>query len=189
MNFKRLKLMRSAARVQRMHTMPCTYRQSVGEHTFGLLAIMDDIFGLEDRSSRLIVAALYHDVAEAITGDTPAPVKWAHPLLEIELKAAEARIDKEFGIPDFSLSAFEIRILKYCDLMELAMFALEEVDTGNKVMAVVAWNALNAVKKRSLEHITEESLALWKQVGSDYVGRCGATGTFGEDCYHGWPAY
>src|SRR4029077_15332745 len=137
MNFKQLKLMRSAARVRRMHVITTIHHQTVGEHTFGLLAIL---FCVEATPSMaLIRACLYHDAAEAMTGDVPAPTKWAHSILREGIDAAEKSImrDHDMHIP---LTEREKKLMLYCDLMELAMYASEEVDTGNTTMASVLRN-------------------------------------------------
>lgn len=183
MNFKRLKLMRSAARVTRVHTMPTIHTQSNGEHTFGVMAVLLTIC---KPSAQLMQAALYHDAAEAITGDVPSITKLHHPDIKEALVEAEVSIEKEFeiGIP---LTIEEHGLLKYCDMMELALFATEETDMGNVRMAVVIRNALWIIRKRELTNVTRAAKELydfmWHRTEKKYPAG------YGEDSLNGWPEY
>ncbi len=143
MNLQRLMLMRSAARVQRMHVVSTHHRQTVGEHTFGVLAILFEIVDTHP-SEELIKAVLYHDAPEAMTGDVPAPTKGRHPDLKAALVKAEAMIEATHDIA-IELTRYEKDVLACCDLMELAMYAIEEVDMGNKTMASVMRNCMKAL--------------------------------------------
>lgn len=161
-NLKRLKLMRTAARVVRYHTMPTLYLQSVGEHTFGCLTVMMEIC---EPTVVMMSAMLYHDAAEPCTGDTPSNVKWTHPGIEEELKLVEAVIEEKFALWDkATLTEWERHIVKYCDLMEGALFALEEFTMGNRLVAIVARDYLAAIEKRGLEVVTDRAMELYTQV-------------------------
>lgn len=162
-NYKRLRLMRAAARVQRMHTLPTLYRQSVGEHTFGVLAILLTI--VESPSAELMRAALYHDASEGLLGDTPAPMKWRYPNIEQALKQAEALIDDRFDIA-CHITDEEFKVLKYCDLMELTLFCIEEAMDGNRKMYGVGMRALRAIKERDLVSVTTRATELFEHVGA-----------------------
>lgn len=184
MNYKRLKILRRAARVVRYHTVPTVYRQSVGEHTFGIVSILYTV--CPNPSGDLVKACVYHDVPEAITGDAPATAKWRHKELETVLKQYEALVAKEFGLT-VSLSDHDARILKYCDLMELIIFSCEEVDSGNTSAAVIMRNGFRALVKRGLTDVTPEALSLYELV------RVRAEKMYdiqlGADTFHGWPDY
>lgn len=187
MNLQRLKLMRCAARVQRCHTMPTVYRQSDGEHTFGVLAIILTIW--PNASTDILKAALYHDAPEAISGDMPAPAKWRHRDLGSAMDVVEEAIAVEFQLTTV-LNSFEERVLKYADIMEFAMFACEEIDMGNRLMCTQFFNAMQAFNRLRLTDITPEGMELY-----DYVK------TRGERLYgntaldpidqplNGWPTY
>lgn len=158
---ERLRLFRMAARVQRCHIMPTNYRQSVGEHTFGLIAL---IYLIEDDvSSNLVKAALFHDITEAETGDTPATAKWETKELEEGLRIAEKKLRALHDL-EIDLTVHEQGILKFCDLMELAIFSLEEADDGKSTMAIVCWNALEAIKKRGLVDVAPRAFNLFDMV-------------------------
>lgn len=192
MNWKRLKLMRKAARVLRMHTMPTQNPQSVGEHTFGLMCILMEITDDPEVMPRidrgmLLEVALHHDAQEALTGDCPAPTKWRHMELQGALDMVEERINKEFELTGKSvLSKFEQGLLKYADLMELAMFSIEEIETGDTRMAVVARNCINALIKRELTDITPEALRLFDLVRLRLEQ---FPSNLGEDNFNGWKLY
>lgn len=188
MNIKRLLLMRSSARVTRCHTMPTIYKQSDGEHTYGVLAIILSIW--ESPSIDLLKAALYHDSPECLIGDTPAPAKWRHYDLAVALDKAEDSIAKEFGlITESSLNLFEAKVLKYADVMEFAMFACEEIDMGNQSMREQFFNAMAAFKRLGLIDITPEAQQLYDYVKTRgellYARACSAV----EQPFNSWPEY
>lgn len=163
---ERLRLMRKAARVVRFHTMPTTYMQSVGEHTFGVLAIAFSV-GEDLLDKHTIKAILYHDAPEAITGDTPSTAKWRHTFVRDALDEAETAICVEFGLP-MNLGIEQRRLLKFCDLLELAIFSMEEADTGNKGGTIIAYNALAAIEKKGLQFVTKDARELYESIKKDF---------------------
>lgn len=172
MHYERLELMRSAARVRRVHTMSLIHCQTVGEHTFGVIAIINEI--LEKPSRALLRMALLHDVPEALTGDTPAPIKWKFPALKELLDKAEEDVCKTHRLYTEVLSDEELKVLTFADSMELAMFALEEVTLGNQPMLEVANRALNYIEQKCLTDITPHAYRLHSAIRLKYehmVGR------------------
>jgi 5'-deoxynucleotidase YfbR-like HD superfamily hydrolase len=193
-NWNRLKLMRTAARVRRCHTMTTIHSQSVGEHTFGLMALLIELCEPSDnhkgilnpRLSKLLVAALYHDAPEAITGDMPAPVKSGYPQLKDAMASAEKGIAIEFDLY-VELTVFEKSILRYCDLMECALYAMEEIETGNIAMAKVFRNCMNGIRKDRLADVTPSALRLYDMLQTKYELKY--VSNLGEDVTHGWPEF
>jgi 5'-deoxynucleotidase len=68
--------------IRRWSLMRNTEPENVAEHTFyvallthALCTIARDLFGKEVDVERAVSLALFHDVAEVMTGDIPAPVK------------------------------------------------------------------------------------------------------------------
>lgn len=187
MNFKRLKLLRNAARVLRCHNARSLYQQSVGEHTFGVMAVLATVY--PEAPARLWKAALFHDAAESVTGDVPAPTKHRFKSLEEALREVEdiVRVDYALEAP---LNTHERCVLKYCDYMELALFAIEECDSGNRHMASMARNALNGIASRRLTDVTPEALELYDLVKTtlelrQYDGKYGVEVTHGSFSEHG----
>jgi 5'-deoxynucleotidase YfbR-like HD superfamily hydrolase len=140
-------------------------------------------------SVELLKAVIDHDAPESITGDMPAPVKWRHKRLAKELEATELAICHEFKLTtEFDIDDFEKKILHYCDIMEFALFASEEIDMGNRVMLTQYQNAMEAFKRLDLIDITPEAKELY-----DYIK------ARGEILYpqvaaehlplHSWPGY
>lgn len=164
MNFRRLALLRTAARTLRAHTVPLIHRQTVGEHTYNLLAILHSIMGPREISQQLFIAALHHDAAEAITGDVPATAKWKYPKLEEALKDTEELICQDHGLIKLDPKSFDAQILKYADYMELAMFGLEEMKMGNTRVEQMVFNVMRALESRKLTHITIEAGHLYEAV-------------------------
>jgi 5'-deoxynucleotidase YfbR-like HD superfamily hydrolase len=186
MNFARLKLHRCAARVVRCHTSHVNHRQTVGEHTFGLLCILFEIADRQDTFD-IVQYALDHDVPEAIEGDTPSPVKWRHPNLHKALHEAEASIQKEFDLTaDTHLSVRQQQIFRYCDIMEFVMFAIEEVDSGNILMATQMRNAIRSLEREKLENITASAYALYQAIRTKIDTY---HPNIGEDTLNGWSGY
>lgn len=162
MNYQRLKALRSAGRVLRAHTIPLIHRQTVGEHTFGVMAILSEIApDDEEMSVELLMAALHHDAPEFFTGDVPATAKWNHIALEEGLRRAEENIIKSYGFFKLPEGSREARLVKYADCMELAMFSLEEMQMGNWYAKKMAFNAIEAIKRKGLIDITPEAKNLY----------------------------
>lgn len=161
MNLPKLYLLRQAARVERMHTQPTTRQQTVGEHTFGVLALIDCI--APEMTMNIWRAALYHDAAEAITGDTPATAKWKYPGLAKSLDQIESTIalKHEMVIP---LADKEKDVLKFCDTMELTIFCIEEAERGDRNAIRVAYNCIDFLERQ--DYINSEASDLCDYVAS-----------------------
>jgi 5'-deoxynucleotidase YfbR-like HD superfamily hydrolase len=125
-------LLRDAADVRRYHTRRVLREQTLGQHSFNVMMLIQHL----DPWCRkeLLLAAMHHDLPEYFTGDVPAPIKRMQPALAIALEQAEADLAPLFK--DFNLSVYESRLLKFCDTLELVFWCLEEVDLGNTSNAV-----------------------------------------------------
>jgi 5'-deoxynucleotidase YfbR-like HD superfamily hydrolase len=81
----RLALLLRGGAVRRYHAEPAfaNHVQTVAEHSWRVAMIVAHLW--PDRPA-LVLAALYHDAAEGVFGDVPAPVKkiLGHPLKEAE---------------------------------------------------------------------------------------------------------
>jgi 5'-deoxynucleotidase YfbR-like HD superfamily hydrolase len=166
--WNRMLLMRGVARVARMHTLPTIRTQTVGEHTFGLMALMDFVMFPKPVPSMLYRAALYHDAPEYLTGDTPSTAKWANSGLEDALRRVEDGIATRFNLPQYTaLSGHEKNVLKYCDLMELGLFALEEHRMGDRRMMAVCDRVIEAIGNRGLREITAAATELFDTFNRD----------------------
>lgn len=166
---RRFELMRNAARTRRCHTQMVLHHQSVGEHTFGALAILDYI--APDCRKEVVMALLYHDAPEAITGDVPAPAKWNSPMLEHALRAVENIIKLEHDIKD-NITPEEHQLVKFADIMELVWYGIEELRMGNRGTIPVVQASLQSIRTRSLQEVTDRAAALlrYTELTFEYLG-------------------
>lgn len=102
--------------VMRYHTHGDTYLvQSVADHTWRVQVILLHLW--PDASRDLLMAALYHDVAECFTGDIPAPVKRIPGIME-EIKKLEMELETSLGV-NINLPLADSLRLKVSDKLEL----------------------------------------------------------------------
>jgi 5'-deoxynucleotidase YfbR-like HD superfamily hydrolase len=141
--FKRLY---AAGRVKRYHTCDVP-AQELGQHSWGVAMIVATIYPRDvEVPSRLLLAALTHDLAESETGDVPATAKWGDKKLSRALERLEDKFNEEHAIM-FELTAPEKRILQWADTFELIMYCLHQNVMGNSY-------ALDIVK-RGAQYIME----------------------------------
>jgi len=123
------------AAVKRFHTCPTIGNETVGEHSFSVamlcLALTDG-----KASANLLKAALFHDLAEQVTGDTPATSKWANPLLKVTLQAMEEMFEESHGLT-VDLPIRDKVVLKWADMLSLLIYCKCQRDLGNKNMNIV----------------------------------------------------
>lgn len=161
MNFDKLRLMRQAARVERMHTQPLARQQTVGEHTFNVIALIDMV--APEMTINLWRAALYHDIPEAITGDMPGNIKWKYEGLAKSLEQVEENIISAYRL-GINLAQKEENVLKFCDTMELAIFCIEEAERGDRNAIRVAYNCIRFLEDSKLDAVTSKAEQLFAYV-------------------------
>jgi 5'-deoxynucleotidase YfbR-like HD superfamily hydrolase len=167
---EKLQLYRAAARTQRCHNVPSLHQQTVGEHTFGMLTLLRLIY--PQASPVLMWTLLEHDVPEGITGDIPSPMLHKFKFLKDgDAQAArDTAVDYDLYIASDRLTKLEYNIYKYCDRMELAIFSLEEVDTGNIKFLRLYNTCIRSIEKDRLTDVTPEALHIYDYVKT-YVER------------------
>jgi 5'-deoxynucleotidase YfbR-like HD superfamily hydrolase len=116
--------------VKRHHNYPILDRQSVAEHTWRMIVIYDRLWPNE-LTIETLRKILYHDVSEYKTGDVPANTKWRSPELANELARLQREDDDRLGI-SIQVSDEEFNRVKFCDRLELMIFALEQRRLGNR---------------------------------------------------------
>lgn len=122
--------LRAGMAVKRFHTHTRLVDETVGHHSANVCAIL---IALDPNVSReLLLEAILHDVAEAHTGDVPAPAKWACPVLKAALDDAEDDYIMQSGIPRYYLTLEDTKLLKAADMLDLILSSTEEVNRGNK---------------------------------------------------------
>lgn len=133
--------------VKRFHTWPTIGEQTVAAHTWGVLAIILDIHPMA--SAALLRRAVYHDLAEYDTGDTPSTAKWSSPNLKTLLDELEKTVNMRHGFgSDVELSPLEVDVLKMADLMEMLWYSYEQYMLGNRNLKTVYLRVCEAINKR-----------------------------------------
>lgn len=135
----KLKRLREGGAVTRFHTVRTIRQQTVADHSHGVALLVTIV--APEASAELIKAALWHDLSECHTGDTPATAKWASPSLREELHKMGSAFDESHGIRA-ALSVEEYATLKWCDMMDLVLWCMEEVHMGNRNAIKIANNGL-----------------------------------------------
>lgn len=119
---------RKGGAVKRFHTITMLKENLNSSHSWGVATLIQDI--APDCSKDILLAALYHDVAEHITGDVSAPTKWKYPALQEALRRVECEVDANLGI-NVLLSVEEARLLKFADMADLVLTCVSEYRLGN----------------------------------------------------------
>lgn len=135
--------------VKRYHTVPTIGEETVGEHSFGVAMMVLAITGGK-ASMDLLKAALFHDMAEQVTGDSPFTSKKAFPLLKCALEVAEEDWEKENGF-HIELNERDRNLLKAADMLQLLMFCSKQRSLGNTFMDKVFINGANFLQTHPLE--------------------------------------
>jgi 5'-deoxynucleotidase YfbR-like HD superfamily hydrolase len=117
--------------------------------------------GYAGMSSRLILAALTHDLAEIETGDIPATAKWESRELCEALNVMEGKFNRRHDLPQ-PASYKEDSILKWADTFELCLYSHHQITKGNEYAVEILNNGLEHLRK--LGFPTTEAKELYDQV-------------------------
>jgi 5'-deoxynucleotidase YfbR-like HD superfamily hydrolase len=123
-------LSRRLSMVPRWVVIPTIRTQTVAEHSFNVACLCDYLVGFHSQSHdpyfrhMLMATALRHDLEEAITGDSPSPIK--------------ASTRKAPG----TLSSVET-VVKVADKIDAALFCMDEIEMGNTAIKDVLEDVLN----------------------------------------------
>ncbi len=161
-SFQRMDRIRRGGTVMRYHTHRMQNRPNNAAHQWGVAALLIEIYReAYDKpeydwpqlpANDLLTFALFHDVAEYDTGDSPAWVKRAHPAVKMGLDSAEAAAIEAIGLgqllPKYNGFTEEERALvKACDDLEHLWTCLEERRAGNTDVDVMfhrGWRGIKA---------------------------------------------
>ena len=126
-----------SGQVARYHAQPEIPAQSMAEHQWGVAILVIKMYS--NPSKNLLMAAVTHDCAEAVTGDIPSPVKREHPEMKAVLDDVENRVNKEWGI-NYDLNEIDKRRLKICDILEGLYYSAQSVRRNHEAHhVVVSW--------------------------------------------------
>ena len=126
---KTLEFILNGSDVTRYHTLKTHTRETVGHHSHGVAMLCFLLTPTPSRS--VLVAALFHDLAEQYTGDIPSPAKRVLNISQT-VNDYEHQILKNNGIIMPELTNEESRLLKLADIAHGALFCVKEMQMGNK---------------------------------------------------------
>lgn len=129
-----IKFITGGSEVNRYHTMFTLQKETVGHHSHGVACLV--LVLNPDASRELIIAALYHDLAEQHTGDIPSPAKREYGIGD-QVAALEKRIISEAGLLWPTLTPEDERTLKMADLAHGALSCAREMSLGNSRIRAV----------------------------------------------------
>lgn len=141
-----LSAVRAGGDVKRFHTMTMLREHLVSSHSWGVAVILCDI--IPTPSVALLKAALYHDVAEHVTGDISAVTKWRFPEFSAVVSGIEQQVEKELGI-DVQLTEEEQSMLKFADMVDLVLCCAQECSLGNATARAVVRRGLTYLEDRA----------------------------------------
>mgnify|MGYP003148758796 CR=1 FL=1 len=148
--FERLQKIRCGGNVERFHVLPTIRRNSVAAHSWGVAVVCLSLW--DDCSFSLVKAALYHDCAEYLTGDLPAPIKLASEQVSSAIRALEIDYEKELNIY-IPLSEKDNARLKFADCLDGALFCLEELKMGNRMISKPLSRYINYLSEQEMEDV------------------------------------
>jgi 5'-deoxynucleotidase len=134
-----------------------TNPESLAEHSFWVQMIAFQIaktYNLEVDFARLAWLAMFHDVAEIMTGDVPTPLK--NPGLKSEVDRLESIAEErmlgwglgfDLSYDKGNLDDVESRIVKCADHVSSIIYSAEEALIGSHSMGLVCDRAMTKFRK------------------------------------------
>ncbi len=156
--------------ISRWGLMRNSRTENIAEHSLEVAIITHLLCELRNRRfggnidvSRAVLAAVYHDVPEIITGDLPTPVKYYDPGIKSAYKRVEeAAVEKLLStVPDDLREDYAevfdsesdpetARLVKAADKLSALIKCIEERRSGNTDFAEAERQTLEAIKKMRL---------------------------------------
>lgn len=124
----------AGSEVTRYHTVTTLVKETVGHHSHGVAMLALLLNPLASR--QVLMAALFHDLAEHQTGDIPSPAKRQFGIGD-KVDELEHRLMRAAGIVMPELSPGDARTVKLADLAQGALFCVREISLGNSRMRAV----------------------------------------------------
>ena len=142
------KKIREGNAVKRFHTSPRIVPEIVGHHSANVCAIL---LRLDPQCRKeLLVAALMHDIPEALTGDIPYPLKQKYPAIRAYIEEAEDDFYNDYDLVDCPITLHESILLKLADMVDLILSCFEEYNMGNFYVTRMIDNGTNYLEKMDL---------------------------------------
>lgn len=163
-NQERVKFLREAADVQRLHVIRTIGEYSNGQHTFNMLAMLRLLW--PEAPVKLIWAILEHDIPERVIGDVPSPALrhvYASSMNNVGVVEHDV-VSELFGGEDSyaDLSAECYTWLKSLDLLELYLYAKDQLRLGNRNLETMR-EAMEERFKKDAAYIPQPILNLFHE--------------------------
>jgi 5'-deoxynucleotidase YfbR-like HD superfamily hydrolase len=143
-----------SGKVMRYHNTQITDKQDMAQHQWEVAVILEHIY--PKCSKELLMWALIHDAAEALTGDIPAPVKRASPELKYLLISLENDYFRNvLRILPPNISIEEKLALKYADYLSGMFFCHRRFVAGDKEAMPVLLKFSSYLK--DMEYLSQEA--------------------------------
>lgn len=143
--------------VYRFHTRPVLQRDTVAEHSGRAATLMIALW--PQCTMNAVKGMLLHDLAEWFTGDLPAPVKLAKPMVGMLISTLEAEVEHEYGLsplaPGELYSPEELWWLKWCDWLEGVLYCLREHAMGNRLVDKPFWSWIELLQTHADKYPTQ----------------------------------
>lgn len=151
--------------IDRWALMRNTRKENLCEHSFevayivhALAVIAEKRLGKKIDAGRAVLAALYHDTTEIITGDMPTPVKYYNPVIktaykEVESAAADMLISNlpediqaEYSALIRGIDGEIATLVKAADKISALIKCTEELKMGNREFTEAKASTERAIK-------------------------------------------
>ncbi len=160
--------------ITRWGLMRSSRAETLSEHTTDvailahtLCLISQKIYNTTVRPETVVVAGIYHDVSEILTGDMPTPVKYKSENLRAEYKKLEKdasdtlaqllpeQLQNDVGMymRGECLSQKERQLLKAADRLSALIKCIEESQSGNNEFDGAKKQQYNALKNMSCPEV------------------------------------
>lgn len=140
--------LRASGLTKRWHTMPIHGNQSVAEHSAQAISLLMMLH--PGPSLKLVQALLWHDSAERVVGDVPAPGKRMNPEFGAAYEAAERMVLMDHPTANEAitgLSEDESDWVRAIDVLELIMFCMDQSFMGNRHADIVVQRGIGYLEQ------------------------------------------
>lgn len=161
----KIKMLREAADVQRLHTKRTIGEYTNGHHTFGMLALLRLLWPEAPRE--LIWAIIEHDLPERLISDISSPaINYGGFVNKDKLVEAEESILAEIFTFHFfpaleGMDLLAYRWLKGLDLLDLYLFCKDQKRLGSKNLLQIEHRCMEVFKFRAADFPKEIISAFW----------------------------
>lgn len=158
--FQQVLSLRASGHVRRWHTIRVIGEQTAAEHSGAAVSLM--LLLHPSPSIALLKAMSWHDSSERVVGDVPAPIRRKMP----EFAAMYEQMERVVAMDQHPIAIVELTDeeqtwLRAIDVLELLMFASEQVRIGNADFEIVYGRALSCLDRSQETPLRVRSFASW----------------------------